>query len=258
MGVIKYWNPETQTWEKAQAPNLTEDFYKKSEIDQKFEDLDAADVGAVPQLPVYYNNGESADDILVPFALIQISPSYNPELQAILQGTFAYLYTGFYGSVSTTSRREQIAISYNADPPKMAYRIYGPNGWTAWKELATTDYALARDGSNTMKGTLNIQPNGVNAYSQFYKNATSDESDWGTLLIDRDATNAMYGLKLRAAAKQARITDGVAEHDIYHTGNKPTPNEIGAAPAIQYGTEAVTEGAASSYPDGTLYVVINE
>ena len=31
---------------------------------------------------------------------------------------------------------------------------------------------------------------------------------------------------------------------------------LGVAPTIQYGTEEVTDGAASSYPEGTLYVVI--
>lgn len=94
--------------------------------------------------------------------------------------------------------------------------------------LTAADVGAVNKAGDTMRGTLSIQPNGVNAYSQIYKNATSDESDWGTLVIDRDATNAMYGLKLRAAAKQARITDGVAEHDIYHTGNKPTAADVGA------------------------------
>ncbi len=39
-------------------------------------------------------------------------------------------------------------------------------------------------------------------------------------------------------------------------GDPVKPGTIGAAPAIQYGTEDVTDGAVSPYPDGTLYVVI--
>ena len=35
-----------------------------------------------------------------------------------------------------------------------------------------------------------------------------------------------------------------------------TPAKIGAAPAIKYGTTDVTAGSASSYAEGTLYVVI--
>lgn len=32
---------------------------------------------------------------------------------------------------------------------------------------------------------------------------------------------------------------------------------MSAAPAVQYGTEDVEEGAASPYPEGTLYVVLD-
>ncbi len=35
-----------------------------------------------------------------------------------------------------------------------------------------------------------------------------------------------------------------------------TPEKIGAAPAVQHGTTDVTAGSASSYPEGTLYVVV--
>ena len=35
-----------------------------------------------------------------------------------------------------------------------------------------------------------------------------------------------------------------------------TPDMVGAAPAIVCGTEDVTAGAASPYPEGTLYVVL--
>lgn len=46
-----------------------------------------------------------------------------------------------------------------------------------------------------------------------------------------------------------------------HVNNKNnphgvTPAKIGAAPEIKYGTTDVTAGSESSYPEGTLYVVI--
>ena len=37
-----------------------------------------------------------------------------------------------------------------------------------------------------------------------------------------------------------------------------TASEVGAAPTIQYGTTEVSDGDTSTYPDGTLYVVIGE
>ena len=42
--------------------------------------------------------------------------------------------------------------------------------------------------------------------------------------------------------------------DFYH--RILDPEHIGAAPTIRYGTTDVTAGSASSYPEGTLYVVI--
>lgn len=286
----------------------------------------AAQVEAVPYLPVYYKDGMSADDLLVPFALIPSNSSNNAELNAIVGGTYAYVHTNFYGSASVTSRRQQIAMSYNSTTPKMAYRIYGANGWLPWKAVATEDYAVAvgfydgdldlltadghyRLGGNvtngpsgvqytwcqiivihgantdthaqilvdntgrihsrmywggewkewissvsnagdTMAGGLNFHPVGVTGYTQMYKNATSDSADYGTLMIDRDSTGKMIGLKLYAAAQKAIIFDSTSEYDLYHAGNKPTPADIGAAAAshnhsaanITSGTLAVTRG----------------
>ncbi len=88
-----------------------------------------------------------------------------------------------------------------------------PHGVTA------AQVGAVNKAGDTMTGSLSMKPIGVSAYSQIYKNATSDTSDWGTLLLDRDSAGAIYGSKVRAASKQARITDGVNEVDILHTGN---------------------------------------
>ena len=81
----------------------------------------------------YYGTAMSADDLLVPTALIPVSSTVNSGLDNIVGGSFAYVITLFYTSVSTTSRRVQIGLSYNTVPAKMAVRVYGSNGWTAWK-----------------------------------------------------------------------------------------------------------------------------
>ena len=92
---------------------------------------------------------------------------------------------------------------------------------------------LARSGTvrktgDKMTGGLNFQPVGVTGYTQMYKNATRDSADYGTLVLDRDSTGKMIGLKLYSAAQKARIVDNTNEYDIYHAGNKPTAADIGA------------------------------
>lgn len=122
----------------------------------------ASDVGALAEIATYYPPGtnQSADDLLDSFALIPVSSSVNPELYAIVGGTFAYVLTLFYISKTATSRRMQIAYSYNSVTPKLAVRGYSSNGWLDWEEYATvTDLAkyLPLDGSIPMTGGLNLK-----------------------------------------------------------------------------------------------------
>lgn len=177
MGVIKYWNPETQTWDKAQAPSLTEDFYKKSEVDQKFEDLDAADVNAMPII-----DARSADY----------------DMNQILQSGEHY---GIY----------RVNASTLGTPSKL--------------------------GESSYSAGIIVSYAGSTSYGQQFAIIAG-----GICLFHRQLNNGVIS----------------AWSEVYSELNKPTAADIGAAPAIQYGTEPVTEGAASSYPDGTLYVVINE
>lgn len=97
-----------------------------------------AAISAVPYKAVYIPN-TSADDLVIPRALVNINNEINSELRSILSGTNAYVETIFYGEITPTSRKAQIAYSYNATNHKMAFRIYGANGWTKWKEISTTD-----------------------------------------------------------------------------------------------------------------------
>ena len=78
--------------------------------------------------------------------------------------------------------------------------------------------AVAKSG-DTMIGGLNFHPVGVTGYTQMYKNATSDSADYGTLVMDRDSTGKLIGLKLYSAAQKATIFDNTNEYDILHTGN---------------------------------------
>lgn len=62
-----------------------------------------------------------------------VNATNNPELYNLIGGTFAYIITIFYGNDTTTNRRTQIAIPYNSDKYKIAMRVYGSEGFTAWK-----------------------------------------------------------------------------------------------------------------------------
>ena len=119
--------------------------------------LTAADVGAVPALATFYSAGAETDvdNLVVPFALVPVSTTINPALHAIIGGTFAYVHTGFHISASVTSRRMQVAFSYNSSIPKSAMRIYGATGWTPWREIIGADYAVSKAG-DTMTGNLGI------------------------------------------------------------------------------------------------------
>lgn len=108
---------------------------------------------------------------------------------------------------------------------------------------------------DTMNGVFYIRPIGATGYSQLYKNETSG-GDWGTLLLDRDAANAMCGLKLRAAYKQARITDGSSEFDILHTGNTPNVCNFIAGSYVGTGTVGVDGKNEITFPFEPKYVVV--
>ena len=98
----------------------------------------------------YYNANAntSFDDVLDAFSLIELNSNCS-ELKDILDASFAYVITLFYSTPSITSRRMQIAISYNSIPVKMAIRVYSSNGWTSWnipgyKAINNTDYTTQR------------------------------------------------------------------------------------------------------------------
>lgn len=217
-------------------------------------DYTAADVGAIPAITVYYSADMSADDLVVPLALIPVSTSLNSELHAIVLGGYAYVLTLFYQSVSTTSRRMQLGFSYHTDTPKMAFRIYNANGWTTWRVFAYADYAVNKAG-DTMTGVLSFRPSGVAGYSQLYKNASAD-GDYGTLLTDRDANGNLAALKIDASRSYARFVLGSTEHDILHTGNKPSGSYTGNGDATARTIDTGGVGSVVAIWSGTQVALL--
>ena len=105
-------------------------------------------------------------------------------------------------------------------------------------------YALPRDGSAAMTGILNLNPVGLGGYAQIYKNAVSDDADYGSLFTDRNAAGKTATLKLRAAADQAIVVLNGVEHDILHTGNKPSGSYTGNGSAA---TRTIKIGGIGKY-----------
>lgn len=161
----------------------------------------------------YYNAGKSADDLTDPLALIPLSSTVNAELYAIFGGTYAYVETLFYSSVSTTSRRMQVAYSYNSGYSHMAMRVYSSSGWLAWKKIADTDdlsklvgeitpdsIGAVKKSGDTMTGTLAIKNTAPalelvdsdstdnKGFTRIMKNAGAD-GDYGTYISDFSGTD---------------------------------------------------------------------
>ena len=96
-----------------------------------------------------FNSTVNIDNVLDGVSLIEISSETYPSLHSIIGGNFAYIITLFYSTPSITSRRMQIAISYNSNKTNMAIRSYGVNGWNDWnipgyKAINNTDYTIQR------------------------------------------------------------------------------------------------------------------
>ena len=118
-----------------------EEFYDVNVQNENMDIIDEELKKRTPSLATYYpaNSAKSADELTDPFALVPVSLEVNSELFNIVGGTFAWVWTSFYIEATVTARRMQIAMSYNTIDHKMAFRIYGANGWLEWKEIATAD-----------------------------------------------------------------------------------------------------------------------
>ena len=119
-----------------------EEFYDINVHNENMDKIDSQLKNRIPSLATYYpvNSAKSADELIDPFALIPVSLEVNSELFNIVGGTFAWVWTNFYIEASATARRMQVAMSYNTIGHKMAFRIYGANGWLEWKELAVVGH----------------------------------------------------------------------------------------------------------------------
>lgn len=103
---------------------------------------------AVPQVVKFYATGtdKNADELLDPAALIPVKATVNSELYAIVGGTYAYVWTTFYGKISTDKHRVQLACSHNGVPRRLAFRNFFAGAWSPWREVASAEEFLRLTG----------------------------------------------------------------------------------------------------------------
>ena len=145
-------------------------------------------IGAILQSANYYSSGKSADDLGASdsLALIPCNATTNPELFAIIKSGFAYVLTVYYANIN---QRAQIAISYAANPPKMAFRTLYGGVWTSWTELSSgmlsgLDTGSVSIASGTTKEYSDSQSKFFNVTVQIGSSAYRH-----TFVVDRSAVN---------------------------------------------------------------------
>lgn len=154
----------------------------------------------ISDLAKYYvvESNQSADDLLDSFALIPISTTINSELHSIFSGSFAWVLTLFYNVKSSTTRRVQVAMSYNSLPTKMAIRAYGADGFDAWRKIQTNDVSSKEISGITLIDKVKIKRNG--GICQIYLGSTTQEipanttTKIATLTLEYRPSTAIEGM----------------------------------------------------------------
>lgn len=181
-----------------------------------------ADIGAVQEVATYItaNNNPDFDLDTATDSLLLIPRSMSKNCP--IPTTNIFIRQMFYSRVTSAASRTQVAYPYaqsdgSIGESSIAIRSNrNGTGWSGWKLLATTDYV---DG---------LTPEDIDAAAAEHTHSASDIT--GVLSVANGGT----GGTTAAAARTS----------------------LGAAPTIQYGTSDVTAGGASSYAEGTLYVVV--
>lgn len=186
-----------------------EEFYNVNVQNENMDIIDDELKKRTPSLATYYpaNSAKNADELIDPFALIPVSLDANAELFNIVGGTFAWVWTNFYIEATTTSRRMQVAMSYNTVNHKMAFRIYSTNGWLEWKELGLAS-DIPKNASDI--GLGNVPNVATNDQTPTYSDASTLQA-----LTTGEKLSIAFG-KIAKAVKDL----------ISHVTNKSNPHEV--------------------------------
>ena len=118
------------------------------------------------------------------------------------------------------------------------------NSWSGWKQFATTDYALPRDGSAAMTGILSINNSdsiGVRKHrtinDEMYTVSLGLFNDGGGMSgIELAKTTSLARQALLALREDKLVVDfkGV-RNEVLHTGNKPSGSYTGDGGRDEFG-----------------------
>lgn len=230
----------------------------------------AANVGAVPTIATYItsaNTDFNLDTGTDSFYIIQSSLIPN----CPISGQYVFVRQLFFKDATATSSRTQIMYPYgypNSVMPTngLAIRVYCNGVWSAWKNFATTDYAVNKAG-DTITGKI---------YTSATNGAFGSSSDNSAIRIDggtsydkgafltlygKDNAGTSGGFQLVASnndstRKELRgYPDGTltwSGNNIYHTGNKPTADAVGA---LKRGTYERIQGTAEAHKNLNDYTL---
>lgn len=163
----------------------------------------------------YYNDYTAGgtgdvDYITDTFAMVPIGTDKNPDLFAALGsvGSYAYVKTSFYNTQTSTSRRYQVAYSYNAIVQRKAFRTYTSSGWLGWQtDAQSSDVPRFNllDNSNFANPVVQAGLNGKHGNTAYLCDR------WSSYGVTGEQKNGY--IKLTGSIASSRITqnlDGVA------------------------------------------------
>lgn len=243
--------------EKTTNFNLTkpnpEDFYNVNVQNENMDIIDRELKNRTPSLATYYpvTTAKNADELIDPFALIPVSLEVNSELFNIVGGSFAWVWTNFYIEASVTSRRMQIAMSYNTIHQKIAFRIYGAEGWLTWKEVANaddipkaaSDIGAIPSTGGIVSGQISFKKTNGLGYTKMVKNH-SETADYGFMITDYDADGNHISICVCARDGKAYFIDNRNNYyELYHVGNKPSASDVSGAVRSVNGVTPDANGA---------------
>ncbi len=163
----------------------------------------------------YYNDYTAGgtgdvDYITDTFAMVPISTDKNPDLFAALgsTGSWAYVKTSFYNKQETTSRRYQVAYSYNSLVQRKAFRTYTSAGWLGWQtdaKLGDVPRFNLLDNSNFANPVVQAGLNGKHGSTAYLCDR------WSSYGVTGEQKNGYIKLTgTNASSRIAQNLDGVA------------------------------------------------
>lgn len=156
-------------------------------------------------------------------------------------------------SINASNIKDSLCLIDRANGTPTSYKLYGTHN-----KPTPGDIGAIPSTGGVLSGSLTVKAS-ENGYGLINKNHSAT-ADYGMQFRDISSSNQIATLIVSAANQKASLSlkpsaDGTASmYELYHEGNKPTPDEIGAAPAYTYGTTDLVPGS-STLATGKLHFV---